>query len=178
MTRFASTLITCGLACLSFYLPALSDAAEDGHRRVADSGLVQIEQVEVRLTILGPVVLLKAQARAIPVFVDAVVAESIHAALSGEQLHRPLSHDLMRTILQAFEGKVSQVVISLKDDTYYADLTVVLRDTVKVFDSRSSDAIALAIHFKAPMLVSRELLETKGMIVDPPDEQKPGERRL
>lgn len=178
MSRFATSLITCGLACLSFFLPALSDAAEDESRRVADSDLIQIEQVEVRLSIWGPVVLLKAQTKAIPIFVDATVAESIHAALSGQQLRRPLSHDLMRTILEAFEGKVSQTVISLKDDTFYADLTVVLRDTVKVFDSRSSDAIALAIHFKAPMLVSRELLETAGRIVDPLDEPKPGERRL
>ena len=177
MTRLASTLITCGLTYWSFFLPALSDAAEDVPRRVADSGLVRIEQVEVRLSLLGPVVLLKAQARAIPIFVDAVVAESIHAALSGEQLRRPLSHDLMRTILVAFDGKVSQVVITLKADTYYADLTVVLRDTVKIFDSRSSDAIALAIHFKAPMLVSRELLEKSGL-VDQLDEQKPDERRL
>ena len=166
------------LACGSLFLPAPSDAAEDGARRAADSGFVQIEQVEVRLSALGPMVLLKAQTRTIPIFVDTVVAESIHAALSGAQLRRPLSHDLMRAILAAFEGKVSRVVISLKGDTFYADLTVVLRDTVKVFDSRSSDAIALAIHFKAPMLVSKELLETAGRMVDPPEELQPNERRL
>ncbi|MSP98030.1 MAG: bifunctional nuclease family protein [Betaproteobacteria bacterium] len=178
MNRLVTSLITCGLACWSCFSPVLSHAAENTSGRVADSGLVRIEQVEVRISNFGPVVLLKAQTKAIPIFVDATVAESIHAALSGEQLRRPLSHDLMRAVLEAFEGKVSQAVISLKDDTFYADLTVVLRDTVKVFDSRSSDAIALAVHFKAPVLVSKELLEAVGRTVDPSDEPKPGERRL
>jgi bifunctional DNase/RNase len=53
-------------------------------------------------------------------------------------------------------------VITLKDGVYYGDLTVAMKDTSKVFDSRSSDAIALAIHFKAPILVGRDLLDSAG----------------
>ena len=60
----------------------------------------------------------------------------------------------------------SQVVVTLKERTFYGALTVAVRDTVKVFDSRSSDAIALAIHFKAPILVGQDLLDSVGVEVE------------
>ena len=83
-------------------------------------------------------------------------------AVTGEKLPRPMTHDLMHTILTSFGGKVTQAVITLKDRTYYGALTVAMPNGTKVFDSRSSDAIALAIHFKAPILVGRDLLESAG----------------
>ena len=131
----------------------------------AQSAQVQIRDVEVRLSDHGPVVLLMAEQRAIPIFVDPTVAGSIQSALTGQQLRRPLSHDLMHSILDAFGGKVTQVIITLKDGVYYGALSVAVKDTVKVFDSRSSDAIALAVHFKAPILVGRELLESAGKLL-------------
>jgi bifunctional DNase/RNase len=127
---------------------------------------VKIESVEVRLSSLGPAVLLRAGNRAIPVVVDPVVAESIQGALSGHKPLRPLSHDLMHTMLTAFDGRVSQAVVTLHEGIFYGALTVVMRGSTKVFDSRSSDAIALAIHFKAPILVSRELLNSAGIDLD------------
>ena len=138
-----------------------------------DTGLVRIERVEVHGSLVGPVVLLIAQNRAIPIFVDAVVATSIQSALSGEKLARPLTHDLMRSILEGFDGTVSRVVIMLKEQTYYADLSVLVAGKTKVFDSRSSDAIALATHFKAPMLVPRELLDRVGAELDGAEPKTP-----
>ena len=123
---------------------------------------VEIEDVEVRLTEHGPVVLLKAEEKTIPIFVDQTVAGSIHGALTGLKLRRPLSHDLMHSILEAFEGTVKKTEITLKDGIYYGALTVAVKDTEKVFDSRSSDSIALAVHFKAPIFVGRDLLESAG----------------
>jgi uncharacterized protein len=167
MKRSAAIFAIC--AIWTWLGPALADAAE-----AAEAGLVRIEGFEVVASPLGHVVLLKAQGKAIPIFIDAIVAQSIHGALSGEKFPRPLSHDLMRSILEGFDGKISRVVVTLKGATYYADLTVAMRGTTKVFDSRSSDAIALAIHFNAPVLVSKELLDKAGQ----PLELKPGERRL
>ncbi|MEK6619059.1 MAG: bifunctional nuclease family protein [Nitrospirota bacterium] len=128
----------------------------------AQIGQVEIKNVEVRLSDHGPVVLLKAENRILPIFVDPTVAGSIQGALTGQKLRRPLSHDLMRAILETFGGKVTQTVITLKDGVFYGALTVTMKDTSKVFDSRSSDAIALAIHFKAPILVGRDLLDSAG----------------
>lgn len=172
MRRIGQLLVLCAIALPgSPFLSSFPALAQKGDSIPA--GLVRVEKVDVQYSVLGPVVLLRVQRKAIPIFVDAVVAESIYAALSGQKTQRPLSHDLMHTILKEFDGRVSQVVVTLKEQTYYADLTVVMRDKSKVFDSRSSDAIALAIHFKAPILVSRELVDSVGKEI-----RDPAERRL
>lgn len=128
---------------------------------------VTITEVKVRFSDHGPVVLLQAEGKTIPIFVDLTVALSIQAALNGEKLSRPLSHDLMHTILETFGGHVTQTIITLKEGTYYGSLAVAFRNEVKVFDSRSSDSIALAIHFKAPIIVERDLLNSAGLVLGP-----------
>jgi hypothetical protein len=144
--------------------------AEEPSRSHSDR--VKIAAVKVRMSDHGPVVLLQAEGRTIPIFVDLTVALSIQSALNGEKLPRPMSHDLMRTILDAYGGKVTQTVITLKDGTYYGALTVAYKDQVKVFDSRSSDSIALAVLFKAPIFVGRDLLESASKI---PEKEKGAE---
>ena len=146
----------------TFALPA-SHAAESSP---AFSEQVTIADVQVRITDHGTVVLLLAEGKAIPIFVDLTVALSIQGALSGEKLPRPLSHDLMHTILDTYGGKVLRAVITLKGGTYYGALTVAMQDQVRTFDSRSSDSIALAVHFKAPIVVGRDLLESTGRTVE------------
>jgi uncharacterized protein len=131
---------------------------------------VTITDVKVRISDHGPVVLLQAEGKTIPIFVDLTVAVSIQGALNGEKLSRPLSHDLMHSILETFGAKVTKSVITLKGGTYYGALSVAFRDDVKVFDSRSSDSIALAIHFKAPIIVGRDLLNSAGVV---PEKSKP-----
>ena len=127
---------------------------------------VTIADVQVRFSDHGSVVLLLAEGKAIPIFVDLTVALSIQGALNGEKLSRPLSHDLMHTILDAFGGKVLRTVITLKGGTYYGALTVAVQDQVKTFDSRSSDSIALAVLFKAPIIVGRDLLNSAGRVLE------------
>jgi bifunctional DNase/RNase len=128
-------------------------AAEDG---------VEIQEVQVRLLDQGPVVLLIVGDRFVPIHIDLTVAVSIVHALSGGASPRPLSHDLMRLMLLEMGAKVTRAVITLKDKTYYADLTVALGDRTLVFDSRSSDAIALAVLFKAPIVVVKPTWESAG----------------
>jgi bifunctional DNase/RNase len=60
---------------------------------------------------------------------------------------------------------VTQTIITLKEGTFYGSLAVAFRNEVKVFDSRSSDSIALAIHFKAPIIVGRDLLNSAGRVL-------------
>jgi hypothetical protein len=136
--------------------------------RAAGPAEVKIENVQVRASDHGHVVLLRAEGKVIPVFVDPTVALSIHGALTGKKTLRPLSHDLMHTILTALNAKVTRVVVTLKGGTYFGALSVATKDATKVFDSRSSDAIALAIHFKAPILVGRDLLDSAGIVLKEP----------
>ena len=65
----------------------------------------------------------------------------------------------MHTILREFGGIVTEVRIKLKGEIYYGELAVTVNGAHKVFDSRSSDAIALAIHFDAPIFIERELFD-------------------
>jgi uncharacterized protein len=158
--RFVLSLCVLGALTLPV---AQTDAAPS-----ATSEQVTITDVKVRMSDHGPIVLLQAEGKVIPIFVDVTVAVSIQGALNGEQLPRPMSHDLMRTILEAFGGKITQTVITLKSGTYSGALTVAFKDNVKVFDSRSSDSIALAIHFKAPIIVGRDLLNSAGRLPENP----------
>ncbi len=161
-------MITRGLFALPIVIAGLSlfPSAQAAESHAPPPEPVTIAGVDVRLTDHGPVVLLRAEGKAIPIFVDLTVAMSIQGALNGEKLARPLSHDLMHTILDTFGGKVTQTVITLKGSTYYGALTVAFRDDVRVFDSRSSDSIALAIHFKAPIIVGRDLLDSAGRLLE------------
>jgi len=61
-----------------------------------------------------------------------------------------------------------QAVITLHDGTYYGALTVSVQGQVKTFDSRSSDSIAFAVHFKAPIIVGRDLLNSAGRVPEKP----------
>ncbi|NGZ09041.1 MAG: bifunctional nuclease family protein [Nitrospira sp. LK70] len=157
-------MVSCKVVTLValFWLMPVCSVVQGEEPFRSHSDLVKIAEVTVRMSDHGPVVLLQAEGRAIPIFVDLTVALSIQGALSGEKLPRPMTHDLMHTILNAYGGTVTQTVITLKGGTYYGALTVTFKDQVKVFDSRSSDSIALAVHFKAPILVGRDLLESVG----------------
>ena len=135
------------------------------------SGHVKVDDVKVVWSDVGPVVLLTARDAVVPIFVDPTVAGSIHGALTGKKTPRPLSHDLMHTILQAYDMTVVRVGISLKGQVYYGELTMAAGGQIKVFDCRSSDGIALAIHFGTPIFVEEALLEKAREGQSPQDAQ-------
>ena len=104
----------------ALFLPMLAVSSGDFLARADDGGTssqVTISEVRVGLSDHGPVVLLSADGKTIPVFVDHTVAASIQAALTGEKLPRPLSHELMHTILESLGGRVVRTVITLKSGT-------------------------------------------------------------
>jgi uncharacterized protein len=144
-------------------LAAAAAFAQDAPAGSPDPTKVRVQGVEVISSPVGPVVVLKIRDKAIPVFVESLVAHSIREALAGQTPARPLSHDLMHTILESLDAKVTQAVITLKNGTFYGALTIEVAGKPRVFDSRSSDAIALAIRFKAPILLDQSLLDSIGV---------------
>ena len=132
---------------------------------LAISQEVQIDKVEVRFLPRSPVVLLAVGDKAISIFVDPTVAGSIQGALTGEKFPRPLSHDLMQSILKTYEVRVDRVFITLRDGVFYGTLTLSQNGQQQLFDSRSSDAIALAVHFHSPIFVERDLLDSAGKVM-------------
>ena len=107
--------------------PTLStDTSDDAER------LVRVQGIEVIPSPAGPVVALKIGARSIPVFIEPLVAHSIQMAIAGQTPARPLTHDLLHTILDALDAKVTQVVLTLKDGTYRGALTVSVAGKPKI----------------------------------------------
>lgn len=154
----ARRIITVTL-CMAFTQAWLSVTA--AAQQADDEGVV-IQEVQVRIVNDTPVVLLIVGNRFVPIHVDPTVAASIHSAVTGSTTPRPLSHDLMRLMLLELNAKVERALITLKGQTFYADLTVSLGDRTWVFDSRSSDAIALAVLFKARIIVAKPTWESAG----------------
>ena len=132
---------------------------------LASSREVQIEKVEVQFLQRKPVVLLAVGDKAISIFVDPTVAGSIQGALTGKKFLRPLSHDLMQSILKTYEIHVDRVFITLRDGVFYGTLTLSQNGRTQLFDSRSSDAIALAVHSHSPIFVERDLLASEGKVM-------------
>ena len=99
----------------------------------------------------------------LPIVIGSTEAMSIYAELSGEKTPRPLTHDLLRTILDHFDAEVEEVqIVDLKDGIFFADLVVTRSGKQMRLDARPSDGIALALKYKAPVYMSEEILKEAG----------------
>lgn len=136
-------------------------------RRGEDEVEVVVRQVALDPNARSPVVLLEDKRHnvALPIWVGAAEARAIAMRLEGVDPPRPLTHDLMKNMLEEIGVGLQKVVIGdLRDNTYYARI-VLQRDGEEVeIDSRPSDAIALAVRFGQPIFVTAKLLETANTI--------------
>lgn len=96
----------------------------------------------------------------LPIWVGKPEASAISFALEGVKTPRPMTHDLMQSVLDVSEGKVLSVVITdLKENTYLSKIHIFYNDSEYTVDSRPSDAIALALRAKAPIFASEVVME-------------------
>ena len=117
----------------------------------------------------NPIVLLRdaSERRQLPIFISPEQAKAINAGLEGEKTTRPMTHDLMANIFGAWDLKLQRIVIhALKDNTFYAVMTVGKGDKKKELDARPSDAISLALRLNAPIWVMEEVVLDAAMPVD------------
>ncbi len=112
--------------------------------------------------------------RQLPIVIGAAEAQSIAIALEKEiQPPRPLTHDLLKNLSDDFNIKVKQVIIhKLIDGIFYSSLICERDGLEKIIDSRTSDAIAIALRFDAPIFTYKNILEKAG--VDLASEEKGG----
>lgn len=121
---------------------------------------------------MGFVVFLKADndQRTLPIFIGPAEAQAIAFVLEQAKPPRPLTHDLIKTLMDNLECRIKRIeVCDLRDNTFYARLYLEWDGIETELDSRPSDAIALALRFAAPIFVADEVMETAGVIVK--DEQ-------
>ena len=109
--------------------------------------------------------------RRIPIIIGAVEAQSIAIQLEGLKPPRPLTHDLFLNMALAFGIEVIEVIIyKLEEGIFYSEI-VCQQNSQKVrIDSRTSDAVALALRFRAPVYCTPEILDKAGIVLDLEDE--------
>ncbi len=119
--------------------------------------------------------------RRLPIIIGQFEAQSIALELEGIKPPRPLTHDLLREVIEIFGYSVSHVIINeLKDSTFYAKIKFDSSD-IEEIDARPSDAIALALKFSSPIYVSSEIMDEIGFEPEfeeqvlPKQEQQAGE---
>jgi bifunctional DNase/RNase len=125
-----------------------------------------IAQMKVRGLMFDPynnayIVILRDEdnAEMLPIWVGKAEASAISFALEGVTAPRPMTHDLMKSLLDTVDAKVISVVVTdLKDNTYYAKVHLTYEDSEYTIDSRPSDAIALALRANAPIFAREEVI--------------------
>jgi len=129
---------------------------------------VELEGVMLDPQTGSPVLFLvdSSSGQGVPVWIGMNEAHNISMELQGLSSPRPLTHDLLKRVIELLEARVERVVISdMQENTYYAILFLRSETRHWEVDSRPSDAIALALKCRAPIYVSRKLKE-KGVFVD------------
>jgi bifunctional DNase/RNase len=142
---------------------------------------VRLRAVRVDLQSNTPVLLLQESeglGRTLPIFIGAPEATAIAFALQGMDTPRPMTHDLIRDLLEALGTDVLRVVITeLKTATYFAEIVLRQAEQEIPVSSRPSDAVAVAVRTGAPLFVSDELMDSEGIMlaVDEDEDDEDGE---
>jgi RNA polymerase sigma factor (sigma-70 family) len=112
------------------------------------------------------VVLLKEKEgdRVLPIWIGPPEGDALALQLGGESMPRPMTADLMARLVEATGAHIERVVVSaLREKTFYASVSVRLRDGISEVDARPSDALNLAVRVGAPIFVDREIMDESGI---------------
>jgi len=125
-----------------------------------------------------PVVILQERdgQRLLPIWIGPGEASAIAMELAGIEFQRPLTHDLLITVVKGLGSALVRVVITkVVENTYYASLLFEREDELISIDARPSDSIALALRADAPIFASETLLETSALEIEESDFGEIGE---
>lgn len=140
------------------------------------SGLIAMEIVGVRVELPSnqPIVLLRESDgnRYLPIWIGASEATAIATALEGVTPPRPLTHDLMRSVIDAVGALATRVVITeMRDAVFFADLALDVSGKEIKISSRPSDAIALAVRTGTPVFASPDVLDEAAVHFEEEDDE-------
>lgn len=149
---------------------------------------VTIDSIRVSLMSQQRIVILKEvdSDRFLPIWIGAYEAEAITLSLQEIEVTRPLTHDLLRNVLNDLGAEVIRVNITeLRDDVFYARILIRVNGRELEIDSRPSDALALAVRVHTPIFVSQEVMDEAANVPDEeveegslPDEEDASDERL
>ena len=131
--------------------------------------------VQVELPSNSPLLLLReteGQGRVLPVVIDTPEAHAIHRGIEGIRLARPLTHELLVTMLEELQATVIGVVVTeLRERTFFAEIELQVAGESRTISARPSDAIAIAVRTETPIYASEDVLAEAGQVIEehPPD---------
>lgn len=130
---------------------------------------VSIDSIRVSLVSQHRIVVLKDErGRYLPIWIGPFEADAITIALQGNEVARPLTHDLIKNIITQTGGSASHIFVNdLRDETYFARIILDVNGRHVEIDSRPSDAIALAVRLKVPIYVADEVLDKASFLPSP-----------
>ena len=130
---------------------------------------VFIDSIRVSLMSQLRVVILKdpVSGKYLPIFIGPCEAEAIAVKLQNVSVERPLTHDLLKSVIAELGGRVQHIVVNdLRQDTFYAQIVVDLNGQNRIIDSRPSDAIALSVRLDVPIYVAESVMDRAGIMPD------------
>jgi len=130
---------------------------------------LSIESIRVSLMNYQRVVILreKGSDRYLCIWIGPAEADAIAVQLQEVSVARPLTHDLLRSVIDQLGAQVSYIVVNdLANDTFYARIVLDVNGQPMEVDSRPSDAIALAVRAKVPIFAEESVLERAGVLLD------------
>ena len=130
---------------------------------------VAIDSIRVSLMNYQRVVILREKTadRYLPIWIGPAEADAIAAKLQGVKLERPLTHDLLRSTIEALGAKVNSInIYDLKNDVFYAKILLAVDGGQIEVDSRPSDALALAVRVEVPIYVDESVMDKAGILLD------------
>lgn len=111
--------------------------------------------------------------RRLPIVIGGFEAQAIAVAMEKMSPNRPLTHDLFKNTLETFDIELKEVVISnLLDGIFYAKLVCLRNGEIVEIDSRTSDAIAMAVRFDCPIFTFEFIMEQAGVVLDESEEER------
>jgi len=128
-----------------------------------------IDSIRVSLMNYQRVVILKEKDadRYLPIWIGPAEADAIAVKLQDVTVPRPLTHDLLRSVIDVLGATISSIVVSeLKNDTFYAKIVLSVDGGQMEIDSRPSDALALAVRADAPIFAEEVVLDKAGIMLD------------
>jgi uncharacterized protein len=151
---------------------------------------VNIDSIRVSLMSHLRIVILKdpISGRYLPIFIGPCEAEAIAVKLQGQTIERPLTHDLLKSVITDLGGEVQYILVNdLRQDTFYARIVIEQNGQTLEVDARPSDSIALAVRLDVPIYVAESVMDrastTPEEEIDPDaigdgDAEEAGEDRL
>ena len=128
-----------------------------------------IDSIRVSMVNYQRVVILKEKGseRYLPIWIGPAEADAIAVKLQGVTVPRPLTHDLLRTVIDTLGATVDSIVVSdLKNDTFYARVILNVDGRQTEIDSRPSDALALAVRAEVPIFAEEAVLDKASIMLD------------